>query len=328
MKKGSVMNGPLAPVVLIIYRRPDLTKLVFEEVRKIKPKTLYIVADGPAAEKTGDESRVKAAREAVNSVDWDCQLTQIFAEENMGLKNRIISGLDEVFSREDCAIILEDDCLPSESFFRFASELLQRYKSDERVGLVSGSQRLRGKKLSLASYEFSKDVRIWGWATWARTWNKFSQSGDAHAQWTKKEARIDRNLFPTGPRRRSMGSMMREAKSLDSWAVPFAVHCVKKGYLNVVPSENLISNIGVGSDSTHTAFENWVVEVPRGEISFPLVHKKQVVDEGYFDSAESRTDLRQLIGYPLRHPADAFSRIARFVLNRLGFKRRRSGTLS
>ena len=322
------MNGPLAPVVLLIYRRPDLTKLVFEEVRKIRPKSLYIVADGPDAAKTGDESRVRAAREAVNSVDWDCQLTQIFAEKNMGLKNRITSGLDEVFAREDCAIILEDDCLPSGSFFRFASELLQRFEFDERVGLVSGSQRLRGKRLSLASYEFSKDVRIWGWATWARTWNKFSQSGDVHAQWTKKEARIDRNLFPAGPRRRSMESMMREAESLDSWAIPFAVHCVKMGYLNVVPSQNLISNIGVGNDSTHTAFENWVVDVPRGEISFPLVHKEKVVDEGHFDSVEARSDLRQLIGYPLRHPFDALSRIAKFLLNRLGFKQRRSGTLS
>lgn len=322
------MKVPIAPLVLLVYRRPDHTRRLFDVVRRIKPSTLYIVADGPDGKKIGDASRVRATRKELNAVDWDCKVTEIYAEENMGLKNRIVSGLDEVFLREDRAIILEDDCLPAESFFPFASELLERFKADERLGIISGSQRLDGRKLSPASYEFSKDVRIWGWATWARTWNNFSHSGELDAEWTAKEVRRIGALFPPGSRRRSMVSMMKNAKSLDSWALPFAVHCAKIGYLNPVSSENLISNIGVGDESTHTVFENWTVQVPRGELSFPLVHQENVVYGGYFDALESKSDFRRLIGYPLRHPINAFGRIAKFMLKRIGSKLKRPGTLS
>ena len=315
------MNGSVAPVVLLAYRRPQQTRRVFEAIRAAKPQDLFLVMDGAKAGDDHDQGRVEKTRSIVESIDWECKVRKVYASENLGLKTRVSSGLDAVFEEVDSAIILEDDCLPSPTFFPFASQLLHRFALNESVGIVSGSQRLRGRRLSEASYEFSRDVRIWGWATWARTWRTFRESGDLHAVWTSEEARVLGEYFAPGPRRKSMVSMMTRSSSLDSWALPFAVHCVRRGYLNPVPAANLIDNIGLGEGSTHTGLESWVTQVPREDLSFPLVHPSAVEYGGKFDELESSLDAREFFRYPLRHPLDVARRLWRFGRSLLGSRR-------
>ena len=311
------MDLSVAPVVLLAYRRPEQTSRVFEAIRVAKPRDLFLVMDGPKPGDTDDYERVEQTRAVVEKVDWECNVRRVYASENLGLKARVSSGLDAVFSEVESAIILEDDCLPSATFFPYASELLDRFSTNEKIGLISGSQRLRGRRLSEASYEFSRDVRIWGWATWARTWRNFRENGDLAAQWTAQEAHALGEYFAPGPRRRSMVSMMSKSTSLDSWALPFAVHCVKRGYLNPVPAVNLIDNIGLGEGSTHTGLESWVARVPRADLAFPLIHPGTVEYGGRIDEKESSLDAKEFILFPLRHPIEVARRLWRFGISLL-----------
>lgn len=321
------MDLSVAPVVLLAYRRPEQTRRVFEAIRVAKPRELFLVMDGPKPGDTDDYERVEQTRAVVENVDWECNVRRVYASKNLGLKARVSSGLDAVFSEVESAIILEDDCLPSATFFPYASELLDRFSTNEKIGLISGSQRLRGRKLSEASYEFSRDVRIWGWATWARTWRNFRESGDLNAQWTAQEARALGEYFAPGPRRRSMVSMMSKSTTLDSWALPFAVHCVKRGYLNPVPAVNLIDNIGLGEGSTHTGLESWVAQVPRADLTFPLAHPDKVEYGRKVDEMESSLDAREFILFPLRHPFEVTRRLLRFCLGSLRARRSTTGTV-
>ena len=324
---GVVVVSKVAPVVLLGYRRPHHLRSVFEAIKTAKPPVLFLVMDGPKPNNQEDAFLVQETREMVERVDWDCEVHRLYAKQNLGLKARVSSGLDEVFQIVDHAIILEDDCLPSPTFFAYASELLVRYQDDERVGLVSGSSRLRGKTAGRNSYDFSRDVRIWGWATWSRTWQDFRSTMGLDSTWTREEAKTLGRLFAPGPRRRSMVSMMEKAAALDSWALPFAVHCAQRGYLNPVSRVNLIRNIGLGEGSTHTGFENYVVDVPLQDIVFPLRHPERVEYLGRFDEMESKRDALEVFFYPLRHPWDTTKRLYRFALKRLNFERKKWNTI-
>ena len=308
---------PQFPVVLIAFNRPDLTARVFERIREWKPRELVLVVDGPRHDNALDRDLVAQVKDIVRQVDWLCSVTEDFADTNLGLKQRISSGLTGVFATHDAAIILEDDCVPDLSFFRYADELLAVYADEPRVGLIGGTSRLRGKRASRYSYDFSNDVRIWGWATWARTWNGFIASGDLYATWdTETKDRLVRS-FPRGPRRRAMASMMDKAAELDSWALPFAVHCRSQQYLSAVPEVNLVENIGFGARSTHTTFEDYVSEVDAIPLEFPLRHPSIVAHNPEVDRLENAMDARVRVLYPLAHPFNVAGRLLRFVRTRI-----------
>ena len=308
---------PQFPVVLITFNRPDLTARVFERIREWRPRELVLVVDGPRKGHSLDGDLVAQVRDIVRQVDWPCSVTEDFADTNLGLKQRISRGLTGVFATHDAAIILEDDCVPDLSFFRYAEELLAVYADEPRVGLIGGTSRLRGKRVSKYSYDFSDDVRIWGWATWARTWNGFIASGDLDATWdTETKDRMGRS-FPQGPRRRAMASMMDNAADLDSWALPFAIHCRSRQYLSVVPEVNLIENVGFGARSTHTTFEDYVSEVKASPLPFPLRHPGVVAHNPEVDRLENAMDARVRLLYPLAYPLDVAGRLVRYLMTRI-----------
>lgn len=311
-----------APVVLLGFNRPDMTARVFGAIRDARPATLFLVMDGPRDNHPDDVDLVAQTRAVVEGVDWPCTVIKDFAAHNMGLKSRISSGLNGVFSHTSHAIILEDDCVPDPSFFPFMTELLERYAEDERVGLMGGTSRLRGERVGPFSYDFSGDVRIWGWATWARTWTTFVTSGDLDAAWSPAQQREILDRIPGGARKKALAAMLHKAGELDSWALPFAVHCQQRGYLSVVPEVNLVENIGFGARSTHTTFEDFVAQVPSRPILFPLRHPEAVAQNPLVDERESRLDARQWWVYPLRHPVDVVGRVVRYFWHRFTTSRR------
>lgn len=300
------------PVVILAYNRPELTRRIVDALAAVSPTQLYVVCDGPKRGDEEDATLVARTREIFANLSWDCDVTKIYAKENLGLKARVVSGLTEVFESVDKAIILEDDCLPDPSFFPFCEELLSRYEANPEVAIVSGSSRLRGKKTSPHSYVFSADVRIWGWATWSRTWNTFIASGALNAEWDHDDQRDLINSLPRGARRNAMRKMLRGASHLDSWALPFAVHFRQQNYLSAVPQLNLVENIGFGAGSTHTRFEDYVSEVPSETLATPLRHPATTQLNPTFDALESRLDLRERWRYPLLHPWDTAGRLWRY----------------
>jgi hypothetical protein len=304
------------PVALIFYNRPHTTQLVIDRLRALEPRQMFLIQDGPRLGHPNDVEGVEQARAVAESIDWDCQITRIYAAENMGLKARVSSGLDEVFRSVDRAIILEDDCVPDASFFPYATELLERYANDERVGTISGNNFLRGTSVTDDSYYFTRDVRIWGWATWRRVWEDFSDNGLNH-QWSTADAKRALEGFPSKARRKTLLAMAANAHRVNSWALPLVLHCQRRGYLSAVPVVNLVANVGFGKGSTHTIFEDFTQEMPAGKLPLPLRHPDSVVANTRAGGVESRVVRRQWVTFPLRHPIDFAGRVLRYLAHRL-----------
>jgi hypothetical protein len=144
------------PVALLIFNRPDTTALVFQAIAKAKPPKLLVVADGPRDARPGEADKCQAARAIIEQVDWPCEVITHYADTNMGCKLRVSSGISWIFDQVEEAIILEDDCLPDPTFFRYCQEMLERYRDNERVGMVSGGNLQFGQKRGYGSYYFSK----------------------------------------------------------------------------------------------------------------------------------------------------------------------------
>jgi hypothetical protein len=157
------------PVAFLIFNRPDTTAKVFEAIRQAKPPKLLVVADGPRPDRPDDIEKCKAARGVVEQVDWDCEVLRNYSDVNLGCKKRVSSGLDWVFNTVEEEIILEDDCLPHPTFFRFCEELLDYYRHDERIMVISGDNFQFGRNCTEYSYYFSRYNHCWGWSTWRRS---------------------------------------------------------------------------------------------------------------------------------------------------------------
>src|SRR4051812_29566436 len=162
------------PVLFVIFNRPETTRQVFEAIRTAKPSRLYIAADGPRKNKPGEDQKCQEAREIVKAVDWDCEVKTLFSKENLNCGRGPATAFTWFFEHEEEGIILEDDCLPTQSFFRFCQELLERYRYDYRVMHIGGNNFLNGwQRDQDYSYYFSLSGHIWGWATWRRAWQMF-----------------------------------------------------------------------------------------------------------------------------------------------------------
>jgi len=302
-------------VVLLFFNRPDTTRRVMAQIRKARPRTLILNQDGPRPDVPGEQALVEVTRNVVEDIDWVCEVVRVYSETNMGLRKRVTTGLDEVFSRVDRAIILEDDCVANDSFFAFADQMLEKYADDQRVGIVSGNNFLRGEFVTSDSYFFSPDVRIWGWATWRRVWQDFSAEGLSH-EWSKEEAASILAHFPSVSRRKALISMAAMAQSIDSWALPFVLHSRKRDYVSIVPEVNLVKNIGFGSSSTHTRFESFADEIPTRPLEFPLRHPNEVVQNVEAGKLEHRLHRKMWLSYPLAHPINFLGRVFRYLASR------------
>ena len=157
------------PIALVIFNRPDMARGLVHRLRMVRPSRLYVIADGPRPNRGGEAELVSATRAALDDIDWPCQVSKIFSEENLGCGLRIQSGISAVLREEEQLIVLEDDCRPNRSFFAYTAELLQRYEQDRRVMAISGTC-FHQQVPSGQSYYFSRYAHCWGWATWRRAW--------------------------------------------------------------------------------------------------------------------------------------------------------------
>ncbi len=277
------------PVALFIYNRPETTERVFAEIRNAKPQELLIIADGPKTSRNGDMERCAAARALVEKVDWECHVRKAYSEVNIGCGRRISSGLDWVFQRVDRAIILEDDCLPHPSFFRFCQELLERYAGEDRIAMIGGNNFNRSEP-SNSSYAFSMYPLTWGWASWARAWKHYDHQ---IRQWpslrtggwlgelleSRWSAVYWRNIFEKVHQGR-----------MDVWDYQWAFSCWTNHLLAIHPSVNLVSNIGFGNTATHTKDPACKrAGYPIHPISFPLSHPPVITRDRKMDREIERT---------------------------------------
>jgi hypothetical protein len=273
-----------SPIALIFFNRPDQTEKVFWQIREAKPTRLFLISDGPRTSVRGEREKVEACRKIVADIDWPCEVLRNYSDQNLGCKRRVISGLDWVFSYVNSAIILEDDCLPSEDFFSFTDELLKRYEQNERVGAICGTNLLESSSSTTDSYFFSKLPSIWGWATWARVWRKYD--GEIK-NWpaNKHSGFLSKVLGDTKAIRYWSDSLDEVYRShLDTWDYQFTYHLWQSDQLAVIPSENLISNIGFGLNATHTLdSRSSLANIKTSKMVFPLNHPVEISPKSDFD---------------------------------------------
>ena len=264
------------PVVFVIFNRPETTARVFAAIAEARPRKLLVVADGPREHHPGDSERCEATRSIIDQVDWDCDVSTQYADSNMGSTRRVPTGLDWAFSTEEEAVILEDDCLPHPLFFQFCEELLARYREDERIAQIGGSNLQFGHDRTSHSYYFSRFTHIWGWATWRRAWRTYDVElrdwPELRAGAWLKEVLGDRRQERYW--RRIFDSV--SSGRIDAWDYQWTFACWRTGAFTAVPNVNLVSNIGFGRDSSHTRVRSPLADVPTRAMRFPLDHPDRV----------------------------------------------------
>jgi hypothetical protein len=291
------------PVAFVLFRRPDRTRRIFEAIRAVRPKRLFLIADGPRAGNAEDARGCEEARAVVEEVDWPCEVTRDFAAENIGLRHRIPMGVDGVFRQVERAILLEDDCVPDPTFFPYCEELLSRYADEERVMHIAGSQLLRTPPNGGTSYHFSRYVHIWGWASWRRAWRHF---GGALEEWhalppRRREQRL-RRWFSTEQERNYWRLVWDPAYERSNWSAQWSFTCISRDGLAVTPNRNMISNVGFGEDATNATEDPLgIADRPLEGVSFPLSHPRAIEADTTADAATSRLFRLDVAG-PEREP--------------------------
>lgn len=244
------------PIVIMFFNRPDTLTQVFEAVKNVKPRNLFLIQDGPRLGNDNDIYQINSCREIVDDIDWECTVHRNYSETNMGLAARIISGLSWVFEHVDQSIILEDDCVPNSSFFSFCQLMLEKYKKDLRVGIISGFNYFNEYDFGGYSYGFVKSGGIWGWATWKNRWEKFDfEMSKINNDYVKKLIKHDIGSLKIANQRMKNWRDWRNkiiTNQSTSWDFSWGFTRHVNSWLSIVPKSSLIMNIGLGSEATHT----------------------------------------------------------------------------
>jgi len=280
----SCTNVLQTPVALIIFNRPDLTARVFAEVAKARPRRLFVFADGPRPSRERDAELCAEAQRIVKGVDWDCEVTLDFSTVNLGPHHRIVSGLNAAFQQVEELIVLEDDCVPHPTFFKFCEELLERYRDDKRVMHISGSHlQPQTFRSTPYSYTFARWNVSWGWATWRRAWQHFDLEVRLWPQVRETALLTELMKDPRGVKEYSaiFDDLYNRPGQNDGWDYAWSFACWSQSGFTLMPSTTLVANVGFGPDATHFPSPP---DDPRGRLTaeamtFPLVHPPCVVQD-------------------------------------------------
>ncbi len=220
--------------------------MVFEQIAKQQPERLYIAADGPRKKREEDKKSCEEVRNLVAKINWPCEIKRLYREDNLGCKEAVSSAISWFFEHEEEGIILEDDCLPHPDFFSFCSKALTTYKDQYLVMHINGYNPIENQNVS----RYSNFISIWGWATWRRAWNLYQPSADYYRSFQKQQ--LIRQIFPKNYYLVEPFTDDVINGKYDTWDLQWAIAIHVFFGTSIIPSKNLIQNIGFGSDSTHS----------------------------------------------------------------------------
>ena len=244
------------PVLFLTFNRLETARQVFEQIRKQKPTQLFLESDGPRFNKPGESDIVHSVRKfLLDSIDWRCEVHTLFRPENLGSGKAVSDAVTWFFDQVEYGIILEDDCLPSDSFFRYAKELLLKYKNETSIMQLSGNNPLDISLNGTDSYYFAKIPQCWGWASWRRAWKYFSFDITVDEYKKFVHSRKFKQVFPHIEERRYWKRVFKEMinHEIDAWDYQWEFAIAKNMGFCINPCRNLISNIGFSTDALHTA---------------------------------------------------------------------------
>lgn len=280
-----------SPVLIIAFNRPDLTEILIQRILEAGSRKIYFSVDGPRKTKSGESELVEKVRSLSKLIPDSIELFCNFSEDNNGCRVGVTKGIDWFFQNEEMGIILEDDCFPSLSFFDFCDELLERYKLNDRVGMISGCNLFFGRYSIPHSYFFSSYFHIWGWATWRRAWSGYRSNGIL-------ETEIKETLQTKFPNRSDFDYWLDAitdacSGNLDTWDHQWSYHNWKNRRVSIMPKVNLVKNLGFRLDATHTTDPtNIYTRMENVEISFPLQHPIELKTNSFLDEFSRRLFVR------------------------------------
>lgn len=295
------------PILFIIFRRKEVALKSLERIRNVRPTRLYIACDGARKNVEGEKELVESTRQAIlQAIDWECEIKTNFQEENLGCSMGVYTAINWLFENEEQGIILEDDCVMQSSFFPFVEELLNRYKDDERIGMIDGANYIKDVAIP-DSYGFSLYKATNGWATWRRAWKNM----DLQMSW-RKTPYADSIIANTGFRSKDIKYWKYRVSAIDhddvsawdwQWYFTLAAH----HQLGIYPQFSLTTNIGFGEGATHTS-DGKIPSyyITNKELDFPLRHPQYVVpfvpfEKGFYNQNNTLyTNLMKYLPFPIK----------------------------
>ncbi len=249
------MSDKLA-VLMLAFNRPELTRQVFEAVKQYKPSKLYVALDGARRNVVEDKVKCEKTKAIFSDVDWDCKVVTLFRDENLGCGKAVSSAISWFFDQEEEGVILEDDCVPDQSFFNYCKTLLEFHRHNTKVMHIGGTNFHSGKKFGDASYYYSSIPHVWGWATWRRAWKKYDFN------LSDLNYFLNNNIIEKYVGKGKVNDFWLEVfckmnqKQIDTWDYQWQYTIWNNNGLSIIPQVNLIKNIGFGADATHTTEEH------------------------------------------------------------------------
>lgn len=258
------------PVLLIVFNRADTVEKVFQTIREAKPERLYVACDAPRTNVEGEAQKCDQAKSIVNKVDWSCQVETMFLTQNEGPKLAPYKFIKWFFENESEGVVLEHDCLPAPDFFAYCEELLEKFRDDDRIGIISGTN-FTPQNRDIKSYHMSKYLHIWGWASWRRTIDRYDLNPIAD----DPKALIN-NTFASTNEKSYWTTILRQLRKnqLMTWDYFLAFSVWKHNMVNIVPSRNLVSNIGFGKLALNTTDINSPMANMKAESIMPIIHSQ------------------------------------------------------
>lgn len=268
-------------VLIVLHRRPQETRALLDRLEAVQPARLFVFGDGPRPAHPEEQHLCEQVRAEFQHREWTGEVHERWSAENLGIAKAIPEAINWMFENVDSGIILEDDCIPSVSFFEFAGALLESYREDERIGMISGYNFLGRYNHKKGSYFFSNFGSIWGWATWSRAWSYYDADMSKLSFPSTTKTLRSRLGFEALFRLRQCSQV--SSGRVQSWAIPWGLARNLHGLLSIVPSHNLIENIGFGPPATNTISPRLSSAMPR-ELVPPYNPPNEVVANRYFDS--------------------------------------------
>lgn len=274
------MQPPLdTPILFLIFNRPDTTRVVFEQVKLVRPTKLFIAADAPRPHVAGEEEKCKEARSIVTAIDWKCEVHTLFRKKNLGCGLAVSSAITWFFKQVEEGIILEDDCFPDLSFFYYCRQLLTTYRNNTKVMLIGGNNFQNGIQHGQGSYYFTHYPEIWGWAAWRRTWElyDFRMTGLKEAFQSGKFKQVFKTSAETNYWYQKFVDTSLGRNNTWDYQLMFSI--LNSGGCAISPQVNLVKNIGLENNPTHHSLRDTSKELTTTAMIFPLVHPKMEVDQ-------------------------------------------------
>ena len=285
------------PVALVIFNRPDTALAVFEEIRRQRPPRLFLIADGPRGK--AEAHLCDEVRRVVRNVDWQCEVHEDFSNVNLGCRRRVLSGVASAFEHCEEMIVLEDDTLPDPSFFPYCEELLKRYRDYAQVMQICGASHHLPWWSRRTDYVFLRGSGSpWGWATWKRAWRLIDPEMSQWPEMRETDVLADKWRDPRIANKQMAKFERAYSGRVDAYEYAWLLTKLLHEGLSVVPTRNLVTNIGYDGRGTHTNTHQdklGLANRPVRRMRLPMRHPSKVARNIRVESAQQRRiDIKRL----------------------------------